>query len=132
MFHPATLLQFEQVKGRHPNAELTELPSGAGLVHLPGYQLPPGWSLEQVSIWFIIPVGYPGPFPDCFWTTSGLRLAGGVLPTNTQDPQQIPETQIMAHWFSWHIVDQATNWNPNRDDLETYVRVIDERFRQPK
>jgi len=27
-------------------------------------------------------------------------------------------------WWSWHL--QA--WNPNRDDLYTYMRVIERRF----
>jgi len=77
-----------------------------------------------------VPVGYPGPYPDSFWVTSGLRLAGGAMPRNIQEPYDIPETGERDLWFSWHIVEQQMNWNPNRDDLETFVAVIAERFRR--
>jgi hypothetical protein len=52
------------------------------------------------------------------------------MPQATGEPNQIPETNLTELWFSWHVVDQQANWNPNRDDLSTYVAVIAERFRR--
>ena len=132
MLHPATLKQFEAVKVRFPGAELVELASGAALVTIPDYKLPAGWSRPTTTIRFIVPVGYPGPFPDCFWADTGLRLAGEVLPHGSAEPNAIPETDQHGLWFSWHIVDQQRNWNPNRDDLNTYVGVIAARFQHLK
>jgi hypothetical protein len=129
MLHPATLAQFEKLKRRNCGVALDELPSGAALVTIPDFRLPPGWLAETTTVWFIVPVGYPGPFPDCFWATATLRLSGGQLPQAT-NLNTIPETAIQALWFSWHIVDQGANWNPNRDDLNTYVGIIAERFRK--
>lgn len=130
MLHPATTSQFEALRRRYPGAELRELPSGACLVTLPGYGLPTGWSQRETVVRFLVPVGYPGPFPDCFWAESGLRLADGQMPHASQENHAIPETEMQGLWFSWHIVDQNLNWNPSRDSLETYAGVIAERFRR--
>jgi hypothetical protein len=52
------------------------------------------------------------------------------MPQASQENNEIPGAGQQGLWFSWHIVDQNMNWNPNRDDLETYVGVIAERFRR--
>jgi hypothetical protein len=130
MLSPATLRQFERLRERYPGASLEAPPSGAALVTVPNYPLPEGWSAPTTVVRFLVPVGYPGPHPDCFWTTSGLRLANGTVPQNAADPNPIPETQHQAHWFSWHIEDPARNWHPARDDLMTYLSMIGRRFEQ--
>jgi hypothetical protein len=130
MLHPATHRQFEVLKRRYADAALVDLPSGAGLLTIPEFKLPLGWSAHATSVRFIVPVGYPGPYPDCFWATSGLRLANGQSPHASQENNPIPETVQQGLWFSWHLVDAQANWNPNRDDLSTYVGVIAERFRK--
>jgi hypothetical protein len=111
---------------------MRELPSGAALVTIPEFGIPSGWSAESTTIRFLIPVGYPGPAPDCFWANSGLRLAGGQLPQASQDPNPIPEVGESGLWFSWHVTGPDHNWNPSRDTLETYVSIIAERFRRPQ
>jgi hypothetical protein len=128
MFSPVLQDQFVRLKTRYGGATLEALPSGAALVTIPDFPLPAGWTANATQVRFLVPVGYPGPFPDCFWATSGLRLANGQLPTNANDPNPIPETGHQDLWFSWHIVDAAQNWNPSRDDLMTYVSIIALRF----
>jgi hypothetical protein len=130
MLSPVTQRQFERVKTRYPGASLEELSSGAALVTVPDFPLPAGWSAASTDIRFLAPVGYPGPNPDCFWATSGLRLASGAMPQNAADPNPIPETPHQALWFSWHIEDPARNWRPARDDLMTYLSMIGRRFEQ--
>jgi hypothetical protein len=130
MLHPVTQRHFEAVRRRYPDAQLEPLPSGAALFTIPDFKLPPGWSAISTCVRFIVPVGYPGPFPDCFWASSGLRLTNGQMPQATQDPHQIPETALHGLWFSWHVTDAHANWNPNRDDLNTWIGAIAERFRR--
>ena len=130
MLSPATLRQFERVQQRYPSANLEPLPSGAALVTVPNYPLPAGWSEASTTIRFLTPVGYPGPNPDCFWATSGLRLAGGGMPQASGDPNAIPETPHQGLWFSWHIENAGVNWHPARDDLMTYLSMIGRRFEQ--
>jgi Prokaryotic E2 family E len=105
------------------------LPSGANLIRIPEYPLPDGWNVAQATILFVTPPGYPGAQPDCFWLEpSGMRLANGVTPQNSSDGNPIPELNLQATWFSWHL--QA--WDPNKDDLVRYLRAILQRLNPPR
>ena len=129
MLSPILHRQFERLKARYAEAKLTELPSGAGLIEIPGFEIPEGWTASQATVWFLAPTGYPGPCPDCFWVQPDLRLRNGTHPPQASNPTHtIPETQITGLWFSWHITDSQRNWNPNRDDLVTYTSIIHNRF----
>lgn len=127
MLHPQTLAQFERLKRRYPGAQLEELGGGTALVAIADFALPAGWTQPSTTIRFLVPVGYPGPQPDCFWASSGLRLQGGGVPNASQDPNTIPGTNQSGLWFSWHV---TTGWHPSRDDLSTYVSIIAKRFEQ--
>jgi hypothetical protein len=117
--------QFAKLQKEFPNSSLQSLPSGATLITVENVQLPVGWSAGETTVRFIAPVGYPHAKPDCFWTNPELRLSPGNLPQATGDGNQIPETNQTGLWFSWH----ASQWNPNRDTLLTYLNVIRNRFR---
>lgn len=129
MLSPITLRQFAKLQERYPKATMQELPSGAAVVTLPDVTLPPGWSSSVTTVHFIVPAGYPGPTPDCFWANSDLVLNGGAAPRASQSPYSIPETSLQGRWFSWHVTDGQKNWNPNRDDLMIYAQIIMDRFR---
>jgi len=131
MFSNITQRQFERVQERYPKASLQPLPSGAGLLSIPDVPLPAGWSAAHTAIHFLVRIGYPGPSPDCFWADRDLLLSSGV-PPQASNVTGIPETSIVGRWFSWHVVGGHTNWNPNRDDLMTYVSIVLDRFRQPQ
>jgi hypothetical protein len=131
MISPITEKQFDRVRTRYPAAEISLLPSGSALVTIPAVGLPQGWSAPETAIHFIVPIGYPGPAPDCFWANASLLLANRAAP-QASNIQAIPESNIQARWFSWHVVDAQNNWNPNRDDLMTYVAIILDRFRHPQ
>jgi len=101
------------------------LPSGARLIEIRNYTLPDGWSEKNATLIFVAPAGFPGAQPDCFWIEPrGLRLVNGSTPQASNDSNPIPEIGQRGTWFSWHV--QA--WNPNRDSLLTYLRVIDQRL----
>lgn len=109
-----------------PGATATRLPSGAHLLTIPDYELPSGWNRERVTILFVAPPAYPAAQPDCFWVEPGaMRLANGVTPQGTNDSNPIPEMGPRGTWFSWHL----QQWNPNRDTLTSYFRVIERRFK---
>lgn len=129
MLSPITLRQFEKLQERYPLATMQELPSGAAMVTLPDIALPPGWSASVTTVRFIVPAGYPGPTPDCFWANADLMLSGGGAPKASQSPYAIPETGLHGRWFSWHVTESQKNWNPNRDDLMIYSQIIMDRFR---
>jgi hypothetical protein len=120
-------MQFEILKSEFPNANLQMLPSGAALIAIPDCRLPSGWSKEKTTIKFLAPVGYPFAKPDCFWIDEQVRLQNGTMPQSSGF-NPIPEVDGNHLWFSWHV----GPWNPNRDNLSTFIRVIEARLMDPR
>jgi len=117
--------QLEELrKAYSAGAEARTLPSGAVLIELKSVALPPGWNRPSTSIRFVVPVGYPFAAPDCFWADSNLRLHPNTQPQATNF-QPIPEANLPGLWFSWHV----QGWNPNRSNLVTYAKVIEQRLK---
>lgn len=127
MLSPVTQKQFDRLKERYSAAEILPLPSGAALITVPDIPLPEGWSMPATTVRFIVPSGYPGPAPDCFWADQALKLASGGDP-QASNIQGIPEVGGTGRWFSWHVTEANNNWNPNRDDLLTFFTIIRDRF----
>jgi hypothetical protein len=120
--------QLEELRGVYPGgAETRLLVSGAVLIELKNVELPQGWNKKSTSIRFVVPVGYPFAVPDCFWSEADLSLDGGSPPQAT-NLQTIPETNEQGRWFSWHV----QGWNPSRNNLVTYAKVIEQRLREPR
>ncbi|WP_294537557.1 E2/UBC family protein [uncultured Rhodoblastus sp.] len=118
-------VQFADVMARFKGATLERLPSGAALIAVPNFVLPPGWSSAESTIRFLAPVNYPYANPDCFWADGDLRLANGGEPRNSA-LNSIPETSLAnLRWFSWHV---HNNWNPSRDTLMSWMASIAARF----
>lgn len=119
--------QWERLTNTHPNASVVSLPDNTVLVTVPEVRLPPGWSQQTTAIDFIIPVGYPAARPDCFYADANLRLASGGMPASS-GANQLPHLGQQRLWFSWHV----SSWQPGRDDLLTYVGVIQNRLNRPQ
>jgi hypothetical protein len=120
--------QFEALKVEYLSATMDPLPSGAALISIPDFPLPAGWSQPKTTVRFVAPVGYPLAKPDSFWGSPELRLQNGAMPRATNQ-SAIPELAGPPHvMFSWHL----GKWNPNRDGLLTYLRVIEQRLREPQ
>jgi hypothetical protein len=117
--------QFEVLGTVEPGATLQKLPDGSYLVTVP-LPLPEGWSKTTTQVRFIAPVGYPLSRPDCFWADNDLRLKNGQTPKNTSG-NPIPHVGGGYLWFSWHV----SSWNPNSDNLLTYLYVIKRRLHNP-
>lgn len=119
--------QFEALRSRFPSAELLPAPNTVGVVVITDVRLPSGWSHPSTTVKFVVPAGYPLAALDCFWATAELRLASGALPQNAQVqvPPALPASGPHL-WFSWHV----QTWNPGRDTLLTYFRVVQDRFKE--
>jgi hypothetical protein len=118
--------QFEALKKEWPKASAQRLHNGTLLITVPDLPLPGGWTADHATVRFLAPVGYPHARPDCFWADEGLRRATGALP-QASNVQEIPDSGgVRGLWFSWHV----GQWNPNRDNLKTFLKVIRNRFSQ--
>ena len=130
MISPVLAGHFERFKARYTSATLTELPSGAALISVPSCGLPSGWSAQEVTLRFIAPNGYPVAAPDCFWVDPNLNVNGGSLPKSSATNNQIPETAVLCHWFSWHV--EGGHWLPNLHDLLTWMSTCLKRLQIPE
>ncbi len=82
-----------------------------------------GWNRPKTDLLFVAPPAYPAASPDCFWVAPGqFRLANGSTPQGSSDSNPIPDDTDAGRqttWFSWHLA----NWDPNRDNLITFLKV---------
>ena len=100
-----------------------QLQNGGALIRVPAVKVS-GWNRPAIDILFVAPPGYPAAQPDCFWVEpNGFRLENGATPQAANDGNPIPGDVIAVRsttWFSWHV----QSWNPTRDTLVTYFKVI--------
>lgn len=123
--NPLVAAQLANLQTQYPGAAATPLPDGSVLIELPDLELVAGWNQPTTTAWFLVPMGYPAAAPDCFLADPGLRLGNGQQPQNT-GMQVHPGTGVPHVWFSWHV----QGWNPARDSLVSYARVIRDRLRR--
>lgn len=117
--HPLVERQLEELRNRKVEFELIGNTDGEFVIKFPGIKLPQGWSQDETSARIVVPAGYPFAAPDCFWVDPGLTLANGI-PPQASNQQVLPHTGEMTTWFSWHV----SGWNPNRDTLLSFYRLI--------
>ena len=86
---------------------------------LPDVRLPPGYSVEKVTILIRVPPLFPEARPDMFWARPALTLAGGAQPQATS-LDQIDGEQWQR--FSWHLAPNA--WQPGISTLRDFVRAV--------
>jgi hypothetical protein len=117
----------QRLQEKYAGASPQPLGNGATLIVVPGVALPPGWNRPSTTVYILAPVGYPMAQPDCFWTDVDLRVQNGGVPKNAQQ-QSLPNGAQPALWFSWH----PNGWNANKDDLRTYVKIVEDRLKRPE
>lgn len=105
------------------------LPNGSYLITVPDIDIGAGWNRNTANVIFVAPPGYPTAPPDCFWVTpTEFRLQGGATPQASNDSNPIPGDTNPGRrttWFSWHL----QGWDPNRDSLQTFFKVIMNRLK---
>ena len=98
---------------------------GRNLMVFKDYEIPVQiWSRDKVDLLIIIPPPYPNAKLDMFWVMPKLFLPDGAIP----NAAACEEIYLGRTWqrFSWH----PSTWNPARDDLKTYLEVVNHRLHQ--
>lgn len=118
-----------QIQSEYPQAHIANGKHGKhgeGLVTVPTFKLRPGWTSNKepadiCTVLFIRPCGFPAARPEHFFVDIPLRLADLSWPqaSRSGDIHGFEQWKDL-HWFSWHL--QA--WDPSRDSLYTYLKVI--------
>jgi hypothetical protein len=117
-------IQMEVVRERFPESSVTLNPDGSWTVNIHNVALDAQrWNQPSTTVRFILPVGYPAARPDCFFADATLRLVAGNMPAGT-GIQPLPHSGAQHLWFSWHL----DYWNPARDSILTFIRVMQVRL----
>lgn len=80
-----------------------------------------GWGRNESRIFLVVPPGYPDQRPQGFFADSGLTLAGGVAP-KCSGPTNLADEPVTS--FCWN----PQLWDPIKDDLWKYAKLMAERF----
>lgn len=83
--------------------------------------LPAGWAQGTSRIVLVIPPGYPDQRPTGFFADGGLALVGGTTP-KCAGQAQIAGEQLTS--FCWN----PAVWDPSKDGLWKYAKLMAERF----
>jgi hypothetical protein len=89
-------------------------------VVLKEFDLPSGYSPENVDLLLRLPLQFPEAGPDMFWTSPDVRYLRGGSPPQTQ----VQEHHVGRTWQRWSRHFGQSNWRPGVDDLRSYVRLI--------
>lgn len=88
------------------------------------YALPRGiWSRDTVDLLVITHPSYPNAKMDMFWVDPAITLKNGSQPKSVSSLGKCNRTWQQ---FSWHV----STWNPARDNVITYLDVVNERLRR--
>ena len=89
------------------------------------YPVPPGiWGRSAIDLLIMAQGVYPNAKLDMFWVFPKLLLPDGRMPEGgTSD-----ESYLGRIWqrFSWH----PSTWNPARDNLLSYLELVNHRLHQ--
>lgn len=87
------------------------------------YTAPKIWSRNMVDLLVVAHPSYPNAKMDMFWVDPPLTLKDGREPKSVSTVNK-----CSRNWqqFSWHV----NTWNPAKDNLITYLDVVNDRLRR--
>jgi hypothetical protein len=118
--------ELELLRSVYPDLEYKT--EGGHWVRLPSYEVPDGWSQQEVEVAFQIP-DEAGQQPYAFLVRPPLTLANGDAPDRYTTPATTPWGEDWGQ-FSWSPL---TPWFPDAniregDNMLTFVRSFMDRF----
>jgi Prokaryotic E2 family E/Multiubiquitin len=108
----------EQEFGR---CEARPQPDGTIALIIGPVDLPDGWATRASRIVLVVPPGYPDQRPTGFFADQGLTLVGGAAPKCSGQSTAAGEQMTS---FCWN----PANWDPAKDGLWKYAKLMAERF----
>ena len=117
--------------------DVAEEPTTINVV-LRGYPTSELYSISQTNLLLRVPRAYPDAGLDMFWTDPELVLKDGTIPKNADLLETYPALDSITDFagkkwrrFSWHPQPNGPKrWNPNLDNLESYLEFVNRRFRE--
>ncbi len=94
--------------------------SGMICVVLPGFPLPPGYTIAQSDLLVRLSAGYPDVPPDMWWFDPPVvRIDGQPI-----DCTQAVESHLGRQWQRWSRHFQPGQWRSGVDSIESFLALI--------
>jgi hypothetical protein len=113
--------EVEKIRAEFGSCEPRPQPDGSVVLAIGPVTLNSGWGRTESRIFLVVPPGYPEQRPQGFFADGGLTLAGGAPAKCSGQTNIAGETTTS---FCWN----PENWDPSKDDLWKYVKLMAERF----
>lgn len=122
---PVVTEQIERVRQDYSDLVVTQRSDGTIDLEIPAFELPAGWTKPQTSVMVTVPIGYPDNKPQGFYADPDLKLTSGQQAGGLGGPELINS----RNWarFCWN----SDQWDPHRDGLRKYVKIMLSRFEDP-
>lgn len=121
---PLVEKQIDHARRDHPDLTATSLADGSIELEIASYELPQGWNKTHTRVLMVVPPGYPDQRPQGFFADHDLLLA-----SRQRGGGQGDEARNGSNWsrFCWG----SDKWDPQRDGLWKYVKLMLSRFEDP-
>lgn len=114
--------QIRRVRRDYPGLAVTKQADGSIDLEIASFQLPPGWTETETAVMVSVPVGYPDSKPQGFFVDTDLGLASRSQAGGLSGPQD--RNGRSWNYFCWN----SESWNPHRDGLWKYFKIMLSRF----
>ena len=113
--------EIEKLRTEFGGCEVRPQPDGSVVLALGPVALDSGWGQAESRVFLVVPPGYPDQRPQSFFADGGLKLASGSEPKCSGQNTVAGEP---ATYFCWN----PQVWDPSKDDLWKYAKLMAERF----
>lgn len=113
--------EVEKLREEFGTCDVRSQPDGTVVLVLGPVSLNSGWGIGESRIFLVVPPGYPEQRPQGFFADGGLTLAGGA-PAKCSGPTNVAGEAVTS--FCWN----PQLWDPAKDDLWKYAKLMAERF----
>jgi multiubiquitin len=113
--------EIEKLHAEFGSCDVRPQPDGSVVLALGPVSLKSGWGRGESRIFLVVPPGYPEQRPQGFFAEGGLTLAGGA-PAKCSGQANVGGDAVTS--FCWN----PELWDPSKDDLWKYAKLMAERF----
>jgi hypothetical protein len=113
--------EVEKIRAEFGACDVRPQPDGSVVLVIGPVALDSGWGRAESRIFLVVPPGYPEQRPQGFFADGGLTLAGGA---QAKCSGQTVIAGEAVTTFCWN----PQLWDPAKDDLWKYAKLMAERF----
>lgn len=113
--------EVQKIRARFGTCDVRPQADGTVVLVIGPVALASGWARTESRMFLVVPPGYPEQRPQGFFADGGLTLAGGAQAKGSGPNTVAGEP---ATHFCWN----PNLWDPAKDDLWKYAKLMAERF----